>query len=313
MRHKVLYLVHGDQGFHHQALYSAATLLHLLLQGGHADIGIHVYTDRPELWPAHPLIETHRLDATEMNRWRGPLDYVHRIKLECLRRAEIELGLPMVYVDCDTRWLSVPLEAFEALHATTATGRRPLYMHTFEEVVSERSAPAYYGLLAGNARQLAAWDIRQQPPWVVWNAGTIGVPLGADGLFTDVLAVNDGLLPKASVRRTIEQLALSLVVAERFELRPFDAWLKHWWSYGYELPFVLRGFFARLPSELDATVFAAACHAYVPSDAELLAVRQTPEYRRDMVREKRRKSIYKRKIALKAWLMRWTGRGSNAP
>jgi hypothetical protein len=309
MRHKILYLVHGDIGFHHQALYSAATLLHRLLESGRVDIGIHVYTDRPELWPGHPLIATHRLDAGQLKRWRGPLDYVHRIKLEVLRRAESELGLPLVYVDCDTRWLDTPVDALEALH-TPGAGGTPLYMHVFEEEVSEHSAPAYFRLLKGKSRQLAEWGIRDHAPWRVWNAGTIGVPVGAEGLFKDVLTVNDGLLPDATVRRTIEQLALSLVVEERFELRAFDAWLKHWWAYGYELPFVLRRFFEGLPPGLDAVQLAAACHAYEPSEAELLAVRQTPEYRRDMAREKRRKSVYKRKIALKALLLRLTRGGS---
>lgn len=310
MRHKILYLVHGDIGFHHQAIYSAATLLHLLLESKRADVVIHVYTDRPELWPAHPQVTTHRLEAEDLKRWRGPLDYVHRIKLEVLRRAESELGLPLVYVDCDTRWLAVPVDAFEALHTRTGTGKPPLYMHTFEEEVSEHSAPAYFRLLKGKSRQLAEWGIHSHPPWRVWNAGTIGVPVGSEGLFADVLTVNDGLLPDATVRRTIEQLALSLVVDERFELRPFDTWLRHWWAYGYELPFVLRRFFKDLPLGLDAMQLAAACNAYEPSEAELLAVRQTADYRRDMAREKRKKSIYKRKIALKALLLRLTGRGS---
>lgn len=306
VRHKVIYLSHGAQAFHDQARYSALTLLDLLLRHQRSDVHIFMYTDRPEQVPAHPLIHAMPLTDDELGPLRGPLDYVHRIKLEILRRAEAEIGLPFIYVDCDTRWLSLPLDVFESLHAPELHPRPLLYMHVFEELVSATSSLGYFRLLTRKTADLAAWNLRTQPPWPVWNAGTIAVPGGAEGLFEEVLRVNDGLLPDAEVRRTIEQLALSLVVTERFEVRPFDRYLRHWWAFGYELPAVLRQFFAGLPPDLGVERLAAECGHFEPTESALLAVRQTPEFRRAMAREKRRKSIYKRKIALKALWLRLT-------
>lgn len=303
MRHKIVYLVHGEPGFHDQARYSALTLLALLLRAGEDQIGIHVYTDRPELVPVHPLIVAHPLDPAQMRVWRGPLDYVHRIKLEVLRRAERELGTPLVYVDCDTRWRSLPLAELEALHAPVGEARSPMYLHLFEEEVSAGSAPSYFQLLMRKRAALAARQLRAQPPWQVWNVGTIGVPAGAEGFFDEALALNDELLPEARVRRTIEQLALALVACDRFELRPFDHRLTHYWNYGYELPVVLRRFFDRLPTGLGVEQLAQACAEYEPPQSELLAVRQTEAFRRDMRQNKYAKSRDKRRIALKAqWL-----------
>src|SRR5258707_8605008 len=115
MQKIILYLSHDGQKYHDQTRYSVLTLLALLLQQNRNDFRIAVYTDRPDLVPAHDLVKPIRVNAGEFAGMRGPLQYVHRIKLEVLRRAPGDLGTPLVYVDSDTRWLRIPHEPFATL------------------------------------------------------------------------------------------------------------------------------------------------------------------------------------------------------
>ena len=93
MRKTILYLSHGGPNYYDQTRYSVLTLLALLFEHNRNDVCIAVYTDRPDLLPAHDLIRAVRVEPKDFAAWRGPLNYVHRIKLCVLRRALGDLGV----------------------------------------------------------------------------------------------------------------------------------------------------------------------------------------------------------------------------
>jgi hypothetical protein len=300
MQKTILYLSHGGQKYHDQTRYSALTLLALLLEQNRNDFRIVVYTDRPGELPAHDLVQAIPLDPAELAGLRGPLDYVHRIKLGILRRAVGELGAPLIYVDGDTRWLRLPDEAFAALSGDVPA----CYLYKVEGEITPAFFPQYFHLLQRKRRQLAAWRLAPDPPWTMWNSGTVGIPRDSAGFIDDVLRVNDELLPHVGYRNCVEQLALSLVAAGRFDIRPFDGYMEHWWSYGSELPVVLRRFFDPLPPGLTAPEQAArAAHFRILED-DLRAIQRLPANRFARWRAKVRNSFYKRKIDLMAFALR---------
>jgi len=114
-QNEIVYLSHGKQKFHVQTCYSVLSLLDLMQREQYDDLDIVIYTDQPQQIPQHPRVHPIKLDDAMLHDWRGPLDYVHRIKLETLRRATSEIGPPFIYVDGDTRWLNIPHEPFAAL------------------------------------------------------------------------------------------------------------------------------------------------------------------------------------------------------
>lgn len=306
VRHRIVYLSHGGETYYQQTRYSALTLLDLLLAQRREDICIYVYTDRPEAFPQHPLIVCKSLSPEELQRFRGPHDYVHRIKLEVLRRAEREIGLPLVYVDSDTRWVSIPDEAFGSLHEP-AVARPPVYMHAYEEPISANSAVAYYRLLSARRESLKNWSVDNESHWQVWNTGTIGVSPASQGLFDTALELNDELYPHSTVKPFIEQLAVSLLVVSRCEIKPFETYLVHFWKYGNEFPELVRRFFRAVPGSAGVHELAKACAQLDVSTEALEAVKRDPEFRRAQRRAKRSKSLRKRKVALKALWERWFG------
>lgn len=114
----VVYLCHGSQKFFDQTIYSAMTLLDLVVKQSRSDYRIHIYTDRADAFPRHEAIRVMKLSNQEIETHKGPLEYVHRVKLAVLKRAVAgdEHAL-YIYVDCDTRWQKLPDSAFSLLNA----------------------------------------------------------------------------------------------------------------------------------------------------------------------------------------------------
>src|SRR5438067_964247 len=111
----IVYLVHGADKFYAQARLSILTLLDLLLKRARDDYRVVVYCDRPTRLPRHPFIHPVPLSAARLADWRGPIGYVHRVKIEALRDLAARAPDPFVYVDSDTRWLRLPDAEFESL------------------------------------------------------------------------------------------------------------------------------------------------------------------------------------------------------
>jgi len=302
MQKTLLYLSHGGQKYHDQTRYSVLTLLALLLEQDRNDFRIAVYTDQPGQLPAHDLVQPVRVTPEEFARLRGPLDLIHRIKLGILQRALGDLGAPLIYVDSDTRWLRIPDEPFAALSGRSTP---PVcYLYKVEGSISPSFFPQYFRLLRKKRRKLMEWSIPPDPPWITWNAGAVGLPSQSKGFIDEVLRVTDELLPHVGYRIGVEQLALSLVGASRFEVRPFDAYLEHWWPYGSELPVFLRRFFDPLPPGLPVPEQAARAAQFCIIESDLRAIQSLPANRFARWCAKVRNSFYKRKIDLRAYRLR---------
>jgi hypothetical protein len=304
MQKTILYLSHGGPKYHDQTRYSVLTLLALLLAQNRNDVRIAVWTDQPEQLPAHDLVHAVRTRPEDFAAWRGPLDYVHRIKLGVLQRALGALGAPLIYVDSDTRWLQVPDAPFAALTDGDVRGPSPCYLYKIEGVISATFFPQYFHLLQKSRRRLEAWRLPHDPPWTMWNSGAIGIPGRGAGFIDDTLRINDALLPHVGFRNCVEQLALSLVAASRFEVRPFDACLEHWWPYGAELPAYLRRFFDALPPGLPVAEQAARAAQFPIVESDLRAIQRRPLSRTVRWCAKVRNSFYKRRIDLLAFAQR---------
>jgi hypothetical protein len=303
MQKTILYLSHGGPKYHDQTRYSVLTLLALLFEHNRNDVRIAVYTDRPDQLPVHDLVQPVPVRPEDFAAWRGPLDYVHRIKLGVLRRAIDALGAPLIYVDSDTRWLQIPDAPFAALNDDSGPGGTG-YLYKIEGMISPRFFPQYFHLLRKSRGRLEALRLPPDPPWTMWNSGTVGIPGRSAGFIDDALRINDALLPHVGFRNCVEQLALSLAAASRFEIRPFDAYLEHWWPYGSELPAYLRGFFDALPSGLPVAEQAARAARFPIIESDLRAIQRQPVNRVVRWCRKVRTSFYKRRIDLLAFAQR---------
>lgn len=299
----VVYLSHGGRKYYDQTRFSVLTLLQLLLQQQRSDVRIVVYTDDAASVPSHPLIQTMPLTAAEMVGYRGRFDYVHRIKLQVLRRATLELDGALLYVDCDTRWLSLPDALFARL-AQTDAAQPVCCMHVPEGAFSPDFFPDYHRFIRDQAQSLQPLGVKSVDKLLMWNAGAIGVPPGSTAFFDDVLRVNDYLFTRVVPRNWVEQFALSLVACSRYQMLPLGDALHHYWNYSYEAPLYLARFFDAQPVDASVETLAASCAAHHWDESELKRLQAAPEHKRQRRRNKLRNSLRKRRVDMKVALAR---------
>jgi hypothetical protein len=305
----VVYLSHGGPKYYDQTRFSVLSLLDILIREDRSDVRIVIFTDRPSESPVHESVSSVYVAPEDLVRFRGPLDYVHRVKLEVLRRAEAEIGLPFIYVDCDSRWLKIPDQQFAILadsrqQTADSIVRPTIYMHKAEGQISPTFHPQYSTLLHRKRRKLIEWKLSEAGPWHMWNSGTFGVPVGASGLFDKALAITDDFLLDVGYRIYVEQLALSLTACSQFRVEPFDDCLAHYWSHGSELPVVLQRFFRGLVPGLSIAQQARLAGQFQINDSELREIQSAPANRFRRWRAKIRNSFYKRGIDIRAFFLR---------
>ncbi len=226
-RRRIIYLAHGDDKYLKQAVYSLLTLLNFLdadSNGLKIDIGVIVYTDSPAHFPSHPCLAIRKLDSQDIRRLKGGYGYVHRIKLAILDEVINSDGGPVIFVDCDTKWIKSPAAAFDALES----GSSIFFMHEFENELSPKFFPSYLEALVQRPELCSNFHIA--PPWKVWNSGVIGIPAGHANFFTDALNFTDQLVGTVRHDNWIEQLAVSVMASRNFRIEPFSEYLLHFWK-----------------------------------------------------------------------------------
>lgn len=304
----ILYVMHGSQKYVDQLWFSCLTLLDLLARTDRDDVRVVIYTDQPERCPVHPRMQILRFSATDLARWRGPLDFVHRVKIEILRRALRDLGAPLIYVDLDTRWLRLPDAAMADLAAMSPPGQqRPsMYMHVLEGALSSKVHPRYFSAMRSKRAVqsiLSERGIPTLPPWPMWNAGAIGLRAGMETFLDDALALCDELLLWLRPYAYVEQLSLSLLANQRFEVKTLDDCVHHYWGVSAEFAPVARNLLTQLEAVSPLEERARACAAYSWDENALRASQREPQQRWAKRLAKMRASVRKRQLDLKAlWL-----------
>lgn len=220
---QLVYLVFGPNAANHtQAYFSILTFL----RQPAALAGITVVTDRPDFYAR--LASQVRLlpvDAALLRAWEGPHQFFWRVKIKALEAVAAACpSQALLYLDSDTFLGGRAEQLTQALAANTAL------MHEPEGTLAA---------LPSKTERLMWQQLRGQP-WagitltgkhLMWNAGVVGVPApraaAAIGL---ALALCDAWCAAGVTRRLIEQLALSVALAETGPLAAASASIGHYWS-----------------------------------------------------------------------------------
>ena len=294
MRGSIVYHVHGHYGFYQQARFSILSLVDLLKKEGRDDIRILVYADRPEEFAHYPFTQTIFMDSRQVLAWSGPFRYVHRVKLEVLNHAIGAFGLPLLYVDGDTRWLRLPDEPMDVL-ATPSNdgGTRAFYMHACEGAMAPTAHGEYYRELMAHRPLLHAHGLDDPTRWVMWNAGALGIPVGQEGLFQEALGLLDDLMKTTKATTYIEQALMSALISTRFEVRALGDYIYHYWDTSKEVQVILRRFFAPLASA-DHEGELKAYNGFGWDNEDIAAIRRGVRHRAHLLAGKFRRSVSKR-------------------
>lgn len=221
----IVYMAFGDDKYLKQTNYSLLTLLHFLDGDDRSDnIKVLLYTDSPARFPVHPRIELRKLDKEEIRSMKGKYNYVHRVKLAVLDEVVRRVDGPVIYVDCDTKWIRSPEDAFARLEA----GSSMCFMHVYESDLSSDCFSSYLDALVRHPEICNAFGIA--PPWRIWNAGVVGIPAGHVNFFSETIDLTDQLFGTVENGNWIEQLAVSVMASRDFRIEPFAPYLQHFWQ-----------------------------------------------------------------------------------
>jgi hypothetical protein len=238
---------------------------------------------------------------------RGPLDLVHRTKLEVLIKAADKIEGDFVYVDGDTRWLDLPDSEFSALLESPEEPNAVLFMNGVGGVLSETFKAGYYRHLMDKQAALSSSFGIGAPPWEIWNAGVLGMKRSRAAAFLkESIALCDALIPWLKPRIYVEQLALNLVAAPRFNIRAFQRPIDHYWDCSFEASIYMQKFQGRIGKVTNLSQQAEA--AYILSwDRKLFRVMQKqPRYRLLRWWYRLRSSVNKRALDVRARKLRKT-------
>jgi hypothetical protein len=295
----ILYQAYGGSSYRDQAAFSLLTL-HGLAPA--APIRTIVFTDVPERFAglAHEIIDFSAAEAkADMGRFR----YLHRVKIQILRRAAARFhsAVSWMLVDGDTVWSGPPDGLLDKLHQGCAV------MWKEEGMVG----PTFHGKLQRTLKRIRPKDSE----FVMRNAGVLGIPnAGGPCALEETLALTDELLVQCLQRGWVEQAAFNIVLPRYYSIVCADETIRHYWDLNKEMADVLRLFFAGIAG-LDPRAQAEAATAFdpiLPARAVQLALRQTkPQWRQRLVALRR--SWEKRKIDVDALWARYQRSRSPAP
>jgi hypothetical protein len=220
---QLVYLVFGpNEANHTQAYFSILTFL----RQAAALTGITVVTDRPDFYARLAgRVQLLPVDATLLREWEGPHRFFWRLKIKALEAVAAACpGQSLLYLDSDTFLGGSAAALTQALAANTAL------MHEPEGELASLSSKTER-LMWQQLRGQAWASITLTGRHLMWNAGAVGIPAAratpAIGL---ALALCDAWCAAGVTRRLIEQLALSVALAETGPLAAASASIGHYWS-----------------------------------------------------------------------------------
>ncbi|MBS1628841.1 MAG: hypothetical protein JST27_02170 [Bacteroidetes bacterium] len=226
------YLVFQAYGREENLRECAFAMLSWLYQHPQGIPGFHIllYTDKKEFFKSHTAflpIEFRQIGEADIKRWRGSIDFVHRVKIEVLRDALAHFQGAFLYADTDICFLQSIRHIFEGIEA----GRR--YMHVQEYRLSDEVNPVGVKFRKFLEKQgTFTWSGKTEriaSETAMWNAGVLGFSNADQPLLDEVLAFTDAVYPLFH-KHIVEQFAFSMVFARQGQIYASCREILHYWS-----------------------------------------------------------------------------------
>jgi hypothetical protein len=204
-----------------QALYAAASAL---AWADGLPLDVHVYTDdAPFFAPLGERVRLRLLSPAEIRAWRGPHDFVHRLKAEMIR--DLVRRFPdgkLLYVDADVAFRSPVAPVFERI----GPGAAVLHVREYDVLTHPTKQ------LRRFRRRMRKVTVEGRPPDLahgMWNAGAIGLDASHYPLVDRWLAIVDEVYPQWPYW-IHEQWAISSLLERAGEVSPADDVVFHYWA-----------------------------------------------------------------------------------
>jgi hypothetical protein len=211
---------YGKEEILTEALYAAWSAL---AWRGDLPLDVHVYTDDAAAFaPLGREVDVRVLSPAEIAAWRGPHDFIHRLKAEMIRDVVRRFpGEKLVYVDADV-FFTGPLAP---LVERIAPGRAVMHLREYP-VATHRSSQmkkfrAHMSPLRFRGKPI---DLTRD----MWNAGVVGMDPAQFGIVDEWIEFIDAIYPHYK-RGLVEQYGIGHLLQREAEVRPTDDVVFHYW------------------------------------------------------------------------------------
>ncbi|MFQ3575846.1 MAG: hypothetical protein SNJ77_05360 [Cytophagales bacterium] len=195
-----------------------------------ADYKILIYTDNTTFFNQHLLddsIAFRLVSDDEIKEWRGPKDFIHRVKVKVILDAFEKFNPEkLVYLDTDTFFeSSIEKEISRIDHKNTI-------MHTNEGFLNRPINPIFKKIskFLKTTPILTKGTLKRIPTNIpMWNAGVLGLHCSHKHLVEEVLAMSDFMFDLYQ-KHVMEQLSFSFVLNQNTKVSKISDKIYHYWA-----------------------------------------------------------------------------------
>jgi len=233
---QLVFQAYGNERILEECLFALLTLAAQHRPEDLQQMQLHIYTDNTAWFDLQQIplpVQYHGVDVALIRKWRGSIDFVHRVKVEVLKDIAQQVSGPVLYMDTDVCFL----RPVDDLLTRIASGE--LFMHVMEGIIADRPNPVLRKLdnfLAAHPSlevNGAALEVSRQT--AMWNAGVLGMneqyyKNSGDSVLDRVLAFTDTVYPMFS-KHVVEQFAFSYFFQQKGQVHQAAPVLLHYWNF----------------------------------------------------------------------------------
>lgn len=248
----LIYLAHSDPRFIRQARFSMLALMEYIPEFG-TDYRLIVFTDQAELFTdLGAVIEP--LDAARIREFRGPNDFVHRMKIRALQEVMGKYPGHAVLLDSDNLTFKDPRPLFEKLEAGDSI------LNQIEERLNRPKSP-----LGKKFRRffkkhpvipIGSESLKIPMDTVLWNAGIVGIPEEKKFMLDQVLALCDYIYSRYQ-KHIAEQVSFNIILGIHTRIQAGEAYIYHWFGHGQAINRIIADLFDQMEAKSVAEQIAA--------------------------------------------------------
>ena len=190
------------------------------------NIKIIIYTSDKTMFAdcssALPNIIFEPITMDQVKKWRGDIDFVHRVKIEIISHFFAHYTGNLLYCDTDT----YPVKSLQPVFTNINEGK--IYMHIEEgNIEPSNQFKKWYRFLTENNQ----FNFLQKgnAGIAMWNAGVIGLNSRYKNLLPDVLKLTDTIYPMFK-KHTVEQFVFSYTLQKNQAINAASSYIYHYWD-----------------------------------------------------------------------------------
>lgn len=240
----IVFQAYGNESILQECLFALLSISKQHTAAELASVEICIYTDQ-EKWfqdkckGSNLPLRFRTINGDDIKKWRGEIDFVHRVKIEVLRDMAKTVSGAILYLDTDVWFLNPVTQMLQGIQG----GK--LYMHIQESVVKDDGNPVFAKLhkflVKNNPLQVNGKPLHVSTDSVMWNAGVLGFHTKYAYLLDEVLRFTDDVY-KQFPKHVVEQFAFSYYFQNTSFIHSAAREIFHYWHFK-EMRVYLSSFF----------------------------------------------------------------------